>query len=617
MALGASEAARIQTYQTRLRMGAALWSRAIRAIIFIWIVLTLWVIWYRVGLYRPELHHEFFGRWILGGIITDTPILSHFAPRIPMPADRQWYGLPSFMTWLDGPEMYRDSFYSWYWHMATGLGGYYGLGTDLFPIGLGALLLAWRWRRENDGSEHLRGLRVISPQEHNRQVNGSWFTRQYRTLTAETPGITLGSVTLSRGLEREHIAIFGNTGSGKTSVSRQILDQIQRRAAPAIIYDPDRDYVEEFYNEKRGDIILCPVDTRCPFWSPWFELREQFKPIDAAALAASIIRGRPQNDTQEYFQRNARALVRGMFEAIPIKDRDNLEVFADFLKQTRDKLRAQLERTKAPAAIIDPGAHDSGGGTGIIGVTDAAIEGFGYMPRRDQTNRTWSAREWAAEPRGWIFLTSDSTTKDAVQALQGIWLDCLVRWLMDRPFNSPHVWIVAEESPTMGYQPNLAALATRGRKHNATLIMCAQSVSQLREIYGHDGAVTLISAPSTKVILRVDETEMAEWASQQLGSREVERLQMTQLAGLSSYREGVNLQPQRSIERIILADEIKLLPRLQGYVCIAGNNRTRITIPERHLQARQPALIPRTYHSGTTKMPATTSKTPDDGWATL
>jgi type IV secretory pathway TraG/TraD family ATPase VirD4 len=334
-------------------------------------------------------------------------------------------------------------------------------------------------------------------------------------------------------------------------------------------------------------------------------------------LAASIIRGRPQNDTQEYFQRNARALVRGMFEAIPVKDRDNLEVFADFLKQTRDALRAQLERTKAPAAIIDPGAHDTGGGTGIIGVTDAAIEGFGYMPRRNQTNRVWSARQWAREPRGWIFLTSDPTTKDAVQALQGIWLDCLVRWLMDRRYNAPHVWIFAEECPAMGYQPQLKVLATQGRKRHLTLVMCAQSVSQLREIYGHEGAITLISAPSTKVILRVDETEMAEWASQQLGEHEVERLQMTQLAGLSQYREGVNLQPQRTIERLILSDEIKLLPRLHGYLCIAGHDRTSITIPERLPATGQPALIARTYDSATARTPTTAHKTTKDGWQGL
>jgi type IV secretory pathway TraG/TraD family ATPase VirD4 len=502
--------------------------------------------------------------------------------------------------------------------MATGLGGYYGIGTDLFPIGVLALTIAWHRRRDPDGKDHLRGLRMLTPRQHNRQLNGSWLRRTYQKLTPETPGIKLGSVTLPRKLETEHIVILGNTGSGKSTTQRQILYQVQERREPTIIFDPDREYVQEFYNEARGDIILNAVDVRCPFWTPWFELRDLFRPIDAAALAASIIRGRPQNDTQDYFQRNARALVRGMFEAIPVKDRDNLEVFADFLKQTRDQLRAQLERTKAPAAIIDPGAHDSGGGTGIIGVTDSAIEGFGYMPRRDQTERRWSAREWAADPRGWIFLTSDSTIKDAVQALQGIWLDCLVRWLMARSsFKAQHVWLFMDECPAMGYQPQLLELATRGRKRNLSLVMCAQSVSQLRQIYSHDGAVTLISAPSTKVVLRVDESEMAEWASQQLGVREVERLQMTQLAGLSQLREGVNLQPQRTIERLILADEIKLLPPLHGYLCIAGHDRTSITIPERHLEARQPALIARTYDSDAAKVAPAASNAPKKKWATL
>ncbi len=53
MPVGTSPAARFQAVQTRARMGAALWSRALRFILFVWLVLTIWVIWYRVGLYRP------------------------------------------------------------------------------------------------------------------------------------------------------------------------------------------------------------------------------------------------------------------------------------------------------------------------------------------------------------------------------------------------------------------------------------------------------------------------------------------------------------------------------------------------------------------------------------
>src|SRR6266436_1396694 len=152
-------------------MGAALWARAFRWVIFIWVALTVWVIWYRVGLYRPELHHQFFGRWILCGILTDTPILNRLAPSLKVPANGLWYSLPAFAVWLNRPAMYRDSFYVWYWHMATGLGGYYGLGTDLFPIGLGAALLAWRLRRDPDDPDHIRGLRLLSPRDHNRQLN--------------------------------------------------------------------------------------------------------------------------------------------------------------------------------------------------------------------------------------------------------------------------------------------------------------------------------------------------------------------------------------------------------------------------------------------------------------
>jgi type IV secretory pathway TraG/TraD family ATPase VirD4 len=605
MALGASQAARFQAYQTRARMGAKLWWIALKWTGVAWIALTFYVVWRQTGVFFPQLQHAYFWHWVIWGILTSIPIVRVAALRCSTYANGEWYPVGQLTDWMNGPQMYNLSFPAWFWH--------YSARTALPLAAVTLLILVWKARPRVD-AEHLRGLRLITPRDQVRALNGGWFIRNYRNLTTEQPGIKLGSITLPRRLEREHFAVLGSTGSGKSTLDRHILYQVRDRGDSAIVYDPDCEYIQEFYDEKRGDIVLNPVDMRCPFWTPWFELRDQFKPIDAAALAASIIRGRPTNDTQEYFQRNARALVRGMFEAIPVKDRDNLEVFADFLKQSRDTLREQLDRTKAPAAIIDPGAHDSGGGTGIIGVTDAAIEGFGYMPRRDQTTRRWSAREYAAEPRGWLFLTSNSTTRDAVQALQGIWLDCLVRWLMDRPFDSPHVWIFADECPAMGYQPLLKDLATKGRKRHLTLVMCAQSISQLREIYGHDGAITLISSPSTKIILRVDESEMAEWASAQLGAREIERLQMTQLSGLSSYREGVNLQPQRSTERIVLADEIKLLPALHGYLCIVGTHRTSITIPERHLDAQQPAFIPRAYDSDAARPPVGASKPLQPGW---
>jgi type IV secretory pathway TraG/TraD family ATPase VirD4 len=153
---------------------------------------------------------------------------------------------------------------------------------------------------------------------------------------------------------------------------------------------------------------------------------------------------------------------------------------------------------------------------------------------------------------------------------------------------------MADELPALGYQPQIENLVTRGRKRGLAVVMGFQNVSQLRSIYGRDGAVTLTSSPTTKVILRCDEAETARWASDLLGSHEIERVSMTQLAGSSSYREGVNLQPHRSTEHIVTPAEIQLLKSLHGYLCVAGNDRTTIQIPERHLEKRHPAFVPRT-----------------------
>jgi type IV secretory pathway TraG/TraD family ATPase VirD4 len=181
--------------------------------------------------------------------------------------------------------------------------------------------------------------------------------------------------------------------------------------------------------------------------------------------------------------------------------------------------------------------------------------------------------------------------------LQALWLDSLVRWLLgaDLERADGQVWIVIDELAVLGYQAQLEQLVTRGRKRGLCVVMGFQNVSQLRSIYGRDRTTTLTSAPTTKVILRCDEAETAEWASEQLGKHEVVRLEMTALAGLSNYREGINLQPHRGVEAIVMAAEVQSLKEYEGYVCIAGADRARITVPPCHLERRHPDFLPRRW----------------------
>jgi len=596
MALGASQAARWQAYQTRARMSARLWLQIFTVTIFAWIALTMYVVWRATGNFFPQLDHQYFWRWVGCGIITETPFLNLFVPRLDLPAAGRWYPMAQLAGWLDGPQMYHLPFTTWFFH--------YGVRTAALPLGLGLLALIWRARNHTD-AEHLRGLRLLPPPQHNRQLNGGWFGRTYHRATS---GIQLGGSLIPAAKECEHFLITGSPGAGKSTLIRQMLRQVWQRRQNAIVIDPDCEFVQEFYDDSRGDVVLNPLDERCPFWSPWLEFREGSFTMDAEAMAASLIRGQARTPTEEFFRESSRTLLEAIFQVVT--ERDNSDGITNFLAQSRSDIQKSLTGTRA-FPLIDPGAHEQG--SGILATAANAVKCFYHLPPKEMTNSTWSAREWVQRRRGWIFLSSTEDARAAIQTLQGVWLDSLVRWLMSADISSDQVWIMADELPALGYQPQIEKLVTRGRKRGLAVVMGFQNVSQLRSIYGRDGAITLTSSPTTKVILRCDEAETARWASELLGSREIERLSMTQLAGLSAYREGVNLQPQRTTEHIVTPAEVQLLQSLQGYLCVAGNDRTTITIPPCYLERLQPAFVPR---NSITTRPITSGHAAAERWLT-
>ena len=585
MRLGTSPAAEFQALQTRAKIASQLWSGAVRTLLLLWVLLTIWVIWHRVGLYRPWLHHEFFGRWILCSILNDTPVVNGLAPRIPVPADGTWYALPSFTAWLDGPQLYGAGAYSWFWHVAIGLPGYYGLGTDVFPISLLGLVAIWRFRRPTDGAHHIRGLQLISPRQLNRELHGGGLNRTYY-------GIQLGRVVIPDRMLCEHLLITGSTGAGKSITIRSLLNQTAGDIKAAIIIDPDSEYVQEFYDPNRGDIILNPLDQRCPYWSPWSELRTETFTVDAAAIAASLIRGKPRSNNKAFFQESTRTIIEAILFVVFLQRKTpTVAHLLQFVDLPRDEMHDALKGTPA-YPLIDPKAAEQG--AGILGTAANTLKTFVHLPKPNEALGIWSAREYAQKRQGWIFLPSVEDIREAIQTVQGLWLDCLIRWLMSGNItNDRQTYIIADEFASLGHQPQIEELLTRSRKRGISVTLGLQNVAQLRDIYGRDAATTLSSAPSTKLILRTDETETAEWASKLIGSHEIERLQVTRLAGLSTYREGVNLSPHRSIEPLVLPDEIKLLQPLTGYLCIAGTNRTTIHIPRDYLTKKHEPFIPR------------------------
>jgi type IV secretory pathway TraG/TraD family ATPase VirD4 len=237
------------------------------------------------------------------------------------------------------------------------------------------------------------------------------------------------------------------------------------------------------------------------------------------------------------------------------------------------------------AASLDEKAR--GQFSGIISTLSIALEGFRHLP---VSGDEWSAREWAQDRRGWVFISGDD---DATRPLRSLWLDQLIKRLLQGEIGGPQVWVIIDELASLQRLPSLENVFTRGRKRGLSAVVGLQAVTQLRGIYGRDHAATLLSSPATKLLLRIGEPETAKWVSDAIGWREVERQQRSETAGSWAGRDSMSRSYQRRQEPVVMPSELQQLPNLTGYLVTGGIGATPVQIAPQPLQKRQPGFIPR------------------------
>ena len=504
-------------------------------------------------------------RWILTWFFTDL---------IPLPFG--WvpyrggrYTIASMYPFLCYKYYLGGSFPGWFWHYAPW--GFL-ITAVVFVV---AVWGTFRLERDHTDDRYVRGTDVISQRRLRRELGGD--------------GVEIGGICVSREIEPQHFLFVGAPGSGKSTAIRRMLRQIEERGQTAVVLDPECEYVPEFFRPARGDLILNPLDARCPAWSPWWELKPGSEAMDAEALAAALISDPSnmysQSGADFFFRQSARTLIVGLLESVRSREPSDIP---KLLALPRAKLKEALRSTPAEA-LIDPGAHDQG--AGIVATAFNATNPFRYLV--GEAERAWSALEWAQSRAGWLFLTSTEDSREAALPLQSAWLDCIVRRLMAEQERREQVWIVADELPVLKRQSQLEALVVRGRKRGLCAVLGFQAITQLRAIYGHEQTATLAAAPATKLILRTGEADTARWSSAQIGEREISRTQIGINTALREQRDSFSVHPQRLIESAVLGSEIQMLQPFEGYLCMTGHHRARVTIPYLAPVRRHPGFMRR------------------------
>ena len=350
--------------------------------------------------------------------------------------------------------------------------------------------------------------------------------------------------------ESSHFLLMGDSGTGKSVIMRQFAQQIEERGESAIIYDPALEYVTEFYDESRGDIILNPLDARMPYWSPADEIQQE---AEALTVAASLF---PDSHRENpFFVEGPRKVFAHLLTLKPSPDE-----LVWWLSHEQE-LDRRLKGTEL-AAMIYPGA--SAQRAGVLASLNMVADSLKMLPRKQDVSRVWTAAEWSKQRQGWIFVTSTPEVRKRLLPLTSLWLDLLVLRLMNqgRPGPCP-VWFLLDELASLQRLPQLHTAVTENRKSNNPVVLGFQGRSQLEARYGLD-AEAMLSQPATKVFLRTSEPKSAKWIMEAIGQVELERVQETRTDGRE--RDSRSFQRQTFMKPLVMDSVIMGLDALHGYI---------------------------------------------------
>ncbi len=415
-------------------------------------------------------------------------------------------------------------------------------------------------------------------------------------LTAGNAGphaLAIGKVPIPAKLETRHMALIGTTGSGKTTALRQLLDGIEARGDAALVYDTSGEFIAHYYRPERGDVILNPFDARCAFWTPFAEIAH---PADAARIAHQFVTEARHHDNDVWLE-TSRILVANILRELWKQDNPTLsDLLAMFQISTKEELKERLKGTSSARTF----AEDADWATGsVLFMLAKAADLIQFLRVEDSGGKPFAFRDFirgldkrtGAKP--WIFVPRKEDYFEASKPLLACWLECAASAVLDLPPSADRrIWFVLDELADLPRVDNLARLLPEGRKFGAAVVLTFQALGQMQNRYGPQIAESMLGCCNSKLFLQTIDAETRQWASDAIGSQEVEIQTMTDALADGDNDTRTTLGRIRRERPAVLESELRL-PAYQGYLLFPdGLPVARISLTADHVKRRGPARQP-------------------------
>lgn len=238
--------------------------------------------------------------------------------------------------------------------------------------------------------------------------------------------------------ELQHFLVHGTTGSGKSTLIKELLDHIRRRGERAIVYDKSCSLVGQFYDPSK-DVLMNPLDERGTDWSLWLECRDK---SDFENLAAALIPMVPA--AQDPFWINAACTI---FAAAAFRMRQQespkiLSLLRNLLTAQIGDLQSLLQGTEAESLISEKTEKTA---ISIKSVLATYLKSLCYIKDGDQP---FSIRHWIQDDHAasWLFISSLGDKHESLKPLISAWLDIAINALLSLPEKpARRIWVILDE----------------------------------------------------------------------------------------------------------------------------------------------------------------------------
>lgn len=341
-------------------------------------------------------------------------------------------------------------------------------------------------------------------------------TRQARMAMAREGKITRKALyiaynlALSKSREVLSFAYFGGQGSGKTTALKFLLRQlIGREKTKIILLDQKGDLTAEW---PASDVILfAPHDKRSHAWDIGADV---IGDIAAQEFAATLV---PTEGPETVWPQGARQIIEAVVIALQRQYGTNwgFGELLGALQSSPARLRAIVEPVR-PDVLTFLGIDEAGEFTRtsigyITNLQTAALPllrplalAWGDVPRAERVSlRAWLHGEGPAAQT--LLLQNNTNFPEISRGWMRQVIQRLVRISGSSSFpndSERRIWFILDEFPQLGHMPDLLRVAETHRSKGATLVLTAQSISQIYSIYGREDGDTLVNLMQTKIILK-------------------------------------------------------------------------------------------------------------------